>query len=146
MRMHASLGITMAVALLSSGLLAACSDSSQQGAAQERDQSVAAAQQMGSEVKSDVKQGVDQLDPQASAMASAQKQMSDDAAITSEVRASLAKDPTLSALNIDVDTLHGKVTLDGSAPDAAAQMRATQLVQAVKGVTAVDNRLVVKTS
>lgn len=67
-----------------------------------------------------------------------------DAAITASVNAELAKDPNLSATKIDVDTSGGKVALHGSAPDAAAKDRATQLAQGVKGVQDVDNQLTIK--
>lgn len=66
-----------------------------------------------------------------------------DAAITVAVNAELAKDAQLSALRIDVDTLDGRVTLAGSAPNDSARDRATLLMQSVKGVKSVDNRLAV---
>jgi hyperosmotically inducible protein len=66
-----------------------------------------------------------------------------DAAVTVAVNAELAKDAQLSALRIDVDTLDGRVTLAGSAPNDAARDRATVLAQSVKGVKSVDNRLAV---
>lgn len=66
-----------------------------------------------------------------------------DAMITTAVKAELARDPGLSALRIDVDTSYGRVALSGSAPDETAKTRATTLATAVKGVTGVDNRLVV---
>lgn len=65
----------------------------------------------------------------------------EDAAITASVNAELARDPGLSSLAIDVDTNGGQVVLKGRAPDADARERATQLASAVRGVTAVDNRL-----
>ena len=68
----------------------------------------------------------------------------DDAAITVAVNAELAKDPTLSALRINVDTSGGRVLLKGLAPDSAARERATQLAAAVRGVKTVDNQLEVK--
>jgi hyperosmotically inducible periplasmic protein len=64
-----------------------------------------------------------------------------DAVITTSVNAELAKDPQLSSLRIDVDTDAGRVALKGSAPDAAAKQRATQLASSVKGVVSVDNQL-----
>ena len=67
----------------------------------------------------------------------------DDATITAEVNAGLAKDATLSALKINVDTRDGRVTLRGPAPSADARDRATQIAKAVKGVSAVDNQLTV---
>lgn len=66
-----------------------------------------------------------------------------DAAISVEVKAKLAQDPSLSALRIDVDTAGGRVALRGTAPSAAARERATQLAQAVTGVTAVNNELTI---
>lgn len=64
-----------------------------------------------------------------------------DAAITVAINTALAKDQQLSVLRIDVDTVDGHVVLDGSAPDAAASQRATQLARSVDGVKSVDNRL-----
>jgi len=66
-----------------------------------------------------------------------------DAAITTSIKADLAKDPKLSALAIDVDTTGGQVVLHGTAPDAAAKSRATELAQGVRGVESVDNQLTV---
>ena len=67
-----------------------------------------------------------------------------DAAITASVNAALARDPSLSAVRIDVDTVNGTVSLKGAAPDQAARTRATELASAVKGVTNVDNQLAVR--
>ena len=69
-----------------------------------------------------------------------------DAAITASVAAGLIKDPDLSAIKIDVDTKKGVVSLYGPAPSQAALERATMIAKAVKGVSAVDNKLTVKTS
>ena len=69
-----------------------------------------------------------------------------DATITASVSAGLIKDPDLSAIKIDVDTKKGVVSLYGPAPSQAALERATVIAKAVKGVTAVDNKLTVKTS
>ena len=66
-----------------------------------------------------------------------------DAAITVAVNAALAKDQQLNVLRINVQTVDGHVVLDGSAPDAAARQRATQLARNVDGVKSVDNRLAV---
>lgn len=68
----------------------------------------------------------------------------DDAMITTSVNASLAQDPDLSAIKIDVDTKDGIVTLSGPAPTASAKDKATELAKQVKGVSSVNNQLVVK--
>lgn len=70
----------------------------------------------------------------------------DDATITAKVNASLAKDPDLSAIKINVDTVNGKVTLNGPAPTTVARDRAETIAKAVEGVTAVNNQLVVSSS
>ena len=69
-----------------------------------------------------------------------------DATITASVSAGLIKDPDLSAIKIDVDTKKGVVSLYGPAPSQAALERATLIAKAVKGVSAVDNKLTVKPS
>jgi hypothetical protein len=68
----------------------------------------------------------------------------DDMAITTAVSAGLAKDPDLSAFKINVDTKNGAVTLNGSAPTEAAREKAGTIAKAVKGVSSVDNKLVLK--
>ena len=70
----------------------------------------------------------------------------DDASITAQVNAGLAKDPDLSAVKINVDTVNGKVTLNGPAPSTVARDRAETIAKAVGGVTSVNNQLVVSAS
>jgi hyperosmotically inducible protein len=71
---------------------------------------------------------------------------SKDMAITAAVNARLAGDPRLSALNINVDTVGGRVVLRGTAPDTAARARAAELARAVDGVGEVNNELTVQPS
>ena len=70
----------------------------------------------------------------------------DDAAITASIAAEFVKDADLSAIKIDVDTKDGNVTLNGSAPTAAARDKATLLAKSIKGVASVSNKLTVKSS
>lgn len=67
-----------------------------------------------------------------------------DVAITTEVNMRLARDPSLSALGINVDTSEGRVVLRGSAPDTAARTRASELARGVDGVRDVVNELSVQ--
>lgn len=67
-----------------------------------------------------------------------------DAALTTTIKAELARDPSLSALAINVDTTAGRVALRGKAPDAVAVERATAIALATQGVVSVDNQLVVE--
>ncbi|WP_395704121.1 BON domain-containing protein [Aquabacterium sp.] len=113
-------------ALIAAVSMAACNKADDgRTVGQKMDSVIADAQQKAAETKSEVKQEMN------------------DAAITAGVNAELAKDASLSAMRINVDTSHGEVSLRGTAPDNAARERATQLAAAVKGVTHVDNQLVV---
>lgn len=67
----------------------------------------------------------------------------EDVTITAQVNASLAKDTDLSAIKINVDTVQGKVTLNGPAPSTVARERAEMLAKAVPGVISVNNQLLV---
>ena len=67
-----------------------------------------------------------------------------DAAITTEINTELARDPSLSALKIDVDTSNGRVVLHGTAPDPAARERATRIAAGVKGVSNVENQMTIE--
>lgn len=67
-----------------------------------------------------------------------------DMGITAKVNAALVGDSELSALQINVDTKDGAVTLNGDAPNQAAKDRAEQLAKAVEGVSSVNNLLIVK--
>lgn len=67
-----------------------------------------------------------------------------DATITTEINAALARDKSLSAMKIDVDTSDGRVVLRGTAPDAAARERATRIAADVKGVGSVENLMTIE--
>ena len=70
----------------------------------------------------------------------------DDATVTAKVIAGFSIDPDLSSLKINVDTVNGKVTLNGPAPSAVARDRAESIAKCVTGVTSVNNQLVVTAS
>jgi predicted amino acid-binding ACT domain protein len=70
----------------------------------------------------------------------------DDAGITSKVKAAFFAEAGLKTLQISVDTVNGVVTLSGSVDSPSNSDRANTLAGAVAGVTAVDNRLVQKSS
>ena len=44
-------------------------------------------------------------------------------------------------LKVNVDTIGGRVTLTGVAPDASARDKTTELIKAIEGVVDVDNQL-----
>jgi osmotically-inducible protein OsmY len=129
--------------VLLAGGLAAC-DNSHKTAGQQIDAAVASTERKADELTTDMKQGAAEVKDAAKQAATATGKVFDNVAITAGVNAALAKDPDLSAMKIDVDTRDGQVTLNGTAPDAAAKSRATTLAAGVEGVGSVDNRLTVR--
>jgi len=69
-----------------------------------------------------------------------------DAAITAKVKTALLADPDVKALQIDVDTHDGVVTLNGTADGRDNVEKAVQIAKGVDGVKSVENRMTVKTS
>jgi hypothetical protein len=67
----------------------------------------------------------------------------DDTSIQAEIDKRLAKDSTLSALVITATVLNGKVTLTGTVKTEQLKHQVEKFVQAVKGVKAVDNQILV---
>jgi hypothetical protein len=66
-----------------------------------------------------------------------------DAAITAKVKTQLIKDKDVSAMNVNVDTANGVVTLKGNAKSRAEADKAASLARSVEGVKSVKNDLVV---
>lgn len=142
-------------ALAAAFALGACSrDDDGRTAGQKVDDTVARVDQKADQVKSDMDRAAADAKVSArEATADAKVAAADagdkvatavnDATITTTVNAELAKDSTLSATKIDVDTSQGHVALRGTAPTLQAKERATQIAASVKGVTRVDNLLTV---
>ena len=70
----------------------------------------------------------------------------DDATITTRVKTRFAKDPTVSAMRINVETMKGVVQLNGNAESQAERDQAAQLASSVPGVTKVENNLRVESA
>jgi osmotically-inducible protein OsmY len=68
----------------------------------------------------------------------------DDATITTRVKARMAKDPAVSAMRINVDTLNGVVQLSGFATSEAERAEAGRLVRDVPDVKDVRNNIAVR--
>jgi osmotically-inducible protein OsmY len=145
-----SLSLTLAAAAALS--LAACSREDNRTAGQQLDSAIAKTEaatdkaaaeikQEGAEAKAAMERSADKAGAAVDSAAAKMADATDDARITASVNAELAKDPSLSALKIDVDTHAGKVMLQGKAPSTAARERATTLAANVKGVSSVENRL-----
>jgi osmotically-inducible protein OsmY len=72
------------------------------------------------------------------------EQALDEAALTAKIKSKMALDDTVKALSIDVDTKGTVVTLSGSVHSETERGKAVQLARETAGVTAVNDRLVVK--
>jgi hyperosmotically inducible protein len=67
-----------------------------------------------------------------------------DAAITAKVKTALMADPDVKAMQIDVDTHDGVVTLNGRADQGNNVDKAVQIARGIDGVKSVDNRMTTK--
>jgi hyperosmotically inducible protein len=65
-------------------------------------------------------------------------------ALTAKIKSKMALDDTVKALSIDVDTKGTVVTLSGTVTSEAVRAKAVQLARETAGVTAVNDRLVVR--
>ena len=70
----------------------------------------------------------------------------DDATITTRVKTRFAKDPTVSAMRIHVETMKGVVQLSGNAKTKAERDQAAQLAGSVPGVSSVKNDIQIETT
>jgi hyperosmotically inducible periplasmic protein len=70
----------------------------------------------------------------------------DDSTITSRVKTRFAKDPTVSAMRIHVDTMKGVVQLTGTAKSDTERDQAAQIASAVPGVKEVQNNIKVESA
>jgi len=68
----------------------------------------------------------------------------DDTTITTQVKAKLAADKTVSALAISVETLKGTVQLSGFAKSFDEKQVAERIARSVSGVADVENDIVVR--
>jgi len=145
--------LTAIGAVTASLAMVGCSPRDQ--AANSGDPTMSQSEQKARDMGQDARQGMDRAKQEAKeaaqtakgATADAGTKISDkvgDAVITTTVKAELAKDSTLSAMKINVDTDSGRVILRGTAPTAQARDHATALASGVKGVVSVDNQLTVE--
>jgi hypothetical protein len=67
----------------------------------------------------------------------------DDASIQAHIDATLAADPALSKLDVSTLVENGKVTIVGAVRSTDLKQKVERVIRAIKGVTNVDNQLVV---
>lgn len=135
----------LAVSALALGL-AACSKTEDATVGQRLDSAVDRTEQAATDARIKAEAAMQSAGNKMEQGSQTAKEKIDDATITAQVSAGLAKDPDLSAIKIDVDTVNGSVTLNGPATTPAAKQRAETIASAVKGVTSVNNQLTVTPS
>ena len=72
------------------------------------------------------------------------RQSTDDASITSTINTRFVRDDLVRAVDIQVETRQGVVTLTGKVDSPEASLRAVQLARSTPGVRRVDSRLTVR--
>jgi hyperosmotically inducible periplasmic protein len=131
-------------AVVASLALAGCNKSDREAAKGSADQTVAQVDQQARQLGNNAKDATRDMVQEAKAGAQQMGDKVEDAAISANVRAEIAKDSELQAAQVSVDTADGRVALRGSAPSAAARERATSLAARVRGVESVENQLIVE--
>jgi len=131
--------------------LGACDRAGDRTAGQQIDSATSKTESAAKELQRDAKDAtasagaaIDSAVDKTKAMGASAGDKIDDALITTKVKAAIAADKDLSAIKIDVDTQNGVVTLSGPAPTATAKERASEIARNVKGVSSVNNQLMIK--
>ena len=136
---------TLLCAVAAAASLAACNrPAEERTAGQKLDGALAQIESKADEVAAEAREVGRDAQQAAGTAIDAVTDKAKDATITTTVNAELAKDSQLSALQVNVDTIDGRVVLRGTAPDTASRERAASLAQSVDGVKSVDNQLDVK--
>ena len=138
------LTMTTVAAMVAAMAAAGCDKRDQTDARDGSSSTVASADQKARDMGNDARTSMDKAKDATENAAAKMGNKIDDAVITTSVKTELAKDSSLSALKINVDTANGRVALKGKAPSNEAREHATTLAQNVKGVVSVDNRLTVE--
>lgn len=123
--------------------LAGCNKTEEQTTGQRVDEAINKTEQAAQEAKKKAETAAGEMGDATRRAAAGAAALVDDAAITAKVKAGLAQDMDLGALKIDVDTSAGVVTLKGEVKSEQARERASQIAQAVSGVSSVENKLTV---
>ena len=124
-------------------LLSACDQSTPPTVGQQIDAGIERTKDAANEAGRDIQAAGPEIKQESTQAGNAIADGAADVTITAKVKAALAGDDQLSAININVDTTANVVTLTGPAPSQAALDRATDLAKAVDGVVEVRNQLVI---
>ena len=129
--------------LIATALLSAC-NKTDTTMGQKVDGAIASTERAASAAKAEIQEATKEAKTAASGATGTMTTSTRDGMITTKVNAELVKDPSLSALKINVDTSDGHVVLNGAAPSDTSRLRAATLARAVDGVKDVDNRLLIE--
>ena len=102
------------------------------------------ARRAGENLEEGARQVGEALDRGARELGRRAKPVLDDAAITAKVKARLTADPDVNPLHVDVDTIEGRVTLNGIVATRAQRDEAEKLARGTEGVVEVVNLLRVR--
>jgi hyperosmotically inducible periplasmic protein len=138
------LTLTSIAAVVASLAMAGCSERNQADARSAADTTVGQVKASSRDLAKGTSNGLDKAKVAANDMAQDAKDEVADAVITISVKAELARDSSLNALKVNVDTDSGRVALRGTAPSSEAREHAAALAQGIKGVVGVDNELTVE--
>ena len=136
--------IVVGSALLATLVLAGCNRNEPETVGERVDSAIDKAADKMDAAGTRIEQGAEQAKASIEKATDSAAQALSDTGITAAIKAKLAADDELKVLQISVETQAGRATLQGTAPDAAARDRATQLAGAVEGVVSVDNQLTLK--
>ena len=143
--MNSTMRLALLAATVAAGAaLTACNRPGAETVGQKVDASIADIKSATQEIRAEASAAATDLKVAGANAAGAVAANLKDIAITAKVSAALAADSSLKAMSINVDTQDGRVSMRGSAPDAAARDRAQALATAIEGVVTVDNHLVVR--
>lgn len=153
--------MTLAMALwlaLAGGLVTACDNDGRETVETERDaQGKTEIHIDGDEVERELDRAGEQLERAGDQVAAGAEQVGDalergaerveaevgpvldDAAITARVKARLMRDPDINSFHIDVDTVDGRVALNGKVSSAEQRTEAEDLARGTQGVRQVVN-------
>jgi hyperosmotically inducible protein len=88
-----------------------------------------------------IAEGANKIGAAASTVAERGSEALADASITAKIKSKMALDESVRALDIDVDTVDGVVTLTGNVGSIAVRDRAVELATETAGVRTVQDRL-----
>lgn len=133
----------LTIAFAAGGAITGCNRPGQETVGQKVDGSIANIKSATQEIRAETNAAVVDAKAAGAKAADAVAATAKDIAITAKVNAALAADSSLKAISIDVDTKDGRVSMTGTAPDAATRDRAKAVANGVDGVVTVDNLLIV---